>query len=103
EIPGVARNPKFEGQTCYGADLRDQVPEEGWVQIQLQWLLEAYRAFPRKEEFFTPYFDKLAGTDSLRIQVEAGWDEEQIRASWQDELENYLILRKKYLIYHENK
>ena len=103
EIPGVARNPKFEGQTCYGADLRDQVPEEGWVQIQLQWLLEAYRAFPRKEEFFTPYFDKLAGTDSLRIQVEAGWDEEQIRASWQDELENYRILRKKYLIYHENK
>ena len=93
EIPGVARNPKFEGQICYGADLRDFMPEEGWNRIQLQWLLEAYRAFPRKDEFFTSYFDKLAGTDALRIQVEAGWDEKQIRASWQDGLQEYLAKR----------
>jgi uncharacterized protein YbbC (DUF1343 family) len=102
EIPGVARNPKFEGQICYGADLRDFMPEEGWNRIQLQWLLEAYRAFPRKDEFFTSYFDKLAGTDALRIQVEAGWDEKQIRASWQDGLQEYLAKRSNYLIYEES-
>jgi len=103
EIPGVARSPKFEGQTCYGADLRAKVPEEGWNRIQLQWLLEAYRAFPRKAEFFTSYFDKLAGTDALRIQVEAGWDEKQIRASWQDDLQKYKAKRSNYLIYEESK
>ena len=103
EIPGVARNPKFEGQICYGADLRDQVPEEGWTQIQLQWVLEAYRAFPRKEEFFTSYFDKLAGTDALRTQIEAGWDEKQIRASWQEDLQKYQAKRSNYLIYEESK
>ena len=100
-IPGVSGQPKFEGRLCYGADLRDFVPKEGWTRIHLQWLLEAYRAFPRKEEFFTSYFDKLAGTDSLRIQVEAGWDEQQIRASWQKELEQFKTVRKKYLIYDE--
>lgn len=103
EIPGVARKPKFEGQICYGADLRTFVPEEGWDRIHLEWLLEAYKAFPRKQEFFTSYFDKLAGTEALRIQVEAGWDEEQIRAGWQEELKEYKALRSNYLIYEESK
>lgn len=102
EIPGVARNPKFDGLTCYGADLRDFTPEKGWNKIQLQWLLEAYRAFPGKDEFFTSYFETLAGTDKLRTQVEAGWDEERIRASWQGELDQYKLIRKRYLIYDDN-
>jgi len=100
-IPGVARNPKFEGQLCYGEDLSSFTPEEGWTRIQLKFLLEAYEAFPRKEEFFTKYFNTLAGCDTLRMQVEAGWDEERIRASWQGELEQYKEKRSKYLIYDE--
>jgi uncharacterized protein YbbC (DUF1343 family) len=102
-IPGVARNPKFEGQLCHGEDLREEVPEEGWKQIQLKWLLEAYKSFPRKGEFFTSFFDKLAGTDALRIQVEAGWSEKQIRASWEEDLLSYKALRSNYLIYEESK
>ncbi|MEA3463323.1 MAG: DUF1343 domain-containing protein, partial [Bacteroidota bacterium] len=35
-IPGVARNPKFEGRICYGADLRDFYPEAGWTSLYLQ-------------------------------------------------------------------
>ncbi|RLD71096.1 MAG: DUF1343 domain-containing protein [Bacteroidetes bacterium] len=101
-IAGVARNPKFKGSICYGEDLRSFTPEEGWTRIHLQWLLEAYKAFPQKEEFFTSYFSTLAGTDKLRMQVEAGWDEERIRASWQEELEQYKEKRRKYLIYDEN-
>ena len=102
-IPGVARNPKFEGRICYGKDLRNFIPAEGWTRIRLQWILEAYEAFPRKEEFFTSYFELLAGTDKLRKQVEAGWDESRIRASWQGELEQYKLKRRKYLIYEENR
>jgi uncharacterized protein YbbC (DUF1343 family) len=102
EIPGVAHHPKFEGQLCHGVDLREFVPEKGWKQIQLQWLLSAYRAFPRKEEFFTSYFDKLAGTDALRIQVEAGWDENRIRAGWEEELRTFRTRRSNYLIYEES-
>ena len=102
EIPGVARNPKFEGQVCFGADLRDFLPENGWQRIHLHWLLEAYEAFPRKGDFFTPYFDKLAGTDALRIQVLAGWDEQRIRESWQEALEEYRAKRSNYLLYEES-
>jgi uncharacterized protein YbbC (DUF1343 family) len=99
EIPGVARNPKFKGRLCLGTDLRDFTPAGGWNEIQLRWLLESYRSFPRKEEFFTSYFDTLAGTDSLRIQVQSGWDEARIRASWQEELDQYKLKRAKYLLY----
>ena len=102
-IPGVARDPKFEGQRCYGADLRDFVPVEGWTRIQLRFLLDAYGAFPRKEEFFTSYFELLAGTGELRKQIEAGWEEEEIRAAWQEDLKAYEQTRSKYLIYEEGK
>jgi len=39
----------------------------------------------------------------LRKQVEAGWDESRIRDSWQGELEQYKLKRRKYLIYEENR
>lgn len=98
-IPGVAEHPKFAGETCYGEDLSSVEPENGWTQLYLRWLLDAYEKYPRKEEFFTPYFEKLAGTASLRDQIEAGWDENRIRESWKGELDEYLGIREKYLIY----
>jgi uncharacterized protein YbbC (DUF1343 family) len=100
-IPGVARNPKHEGKRCFGADLRGFIPREGWTRIQLSFLLDAHKAFPHKEEFFTPFIELLAGTDQLREQIEAGWDEDQIRASWQEGLDEYNLKRSKYLIYEE--
>ena len=100
-IPGVARNPKHEGELCYGADLRDFQPEEGWNRIQLRFILEAYEAFPHKADFFNGYFNTLAGTDQLRKQIETGWDEDRIRESWKADLEEYKRKRSKYLIYDE--
>lgn len=98
-IPGVSGNPKFQDQLCRGTDLRNFVPSEGWSRIYLMWLLDAYERFPEKSEFFTPYFEKLAGTRKLRSQIEAGWDEAQIRSSWQADLNRYLEMREDYLIY----
>ncbi len=98
-IPGISGDPKFRDQACKGRDLREFVPEEGWTSLQLQWLLDAYARFPGKEEFFTPYFEKLAGTSSLRSQIEAGWDEKMIRKSWQEALDDYMKIREAYLIY----
>ena len=98
-IPGVAEHPKFEGVKCFGKDLSHVEPTGGWNRIQLGWLLDAYHGFPRKEEFFTSYFEKLAGTASLRKQIEAGWDEARIRESWQPGLEEYHKIREKYLMY----
>lgn len=97
-IPGVSGNPKFRDQLCYGTDLREFEPADGWS-LRLTWLLDAYQKYPRKEEFFTSYFNTLAGTAALREQIEAGWDESGIKQSWQLDLEEFKKKREKYLIY----
>lgn len=46
-------------------------------------------------------FDKLAGTEELRLQVKAGVKESDIRKSWQPKLKEFKQIRKKYLIYKD--
>ena len=98
-IPGVSGNPKFRDMLCYGADLTGFQPESGWNRLFLKWILDAYNAFPDKDSFFTDYFNTLAGTATLREQIENGWTEDRIRASWELDLEEYSEKRKLYLLY----
>jgi uncharacterized protein YbbC (DUF1343 family) len=87
---------------CYGTDLR-RIPLDtlrNADRIDLSWLIDAYRTMNRSD-FFLPFFDKLAGTDALRKQIEAGWSEEQIRESWKPQLEKFRQMRKKYLLYSD--
>ncbi|PKL74718.1 MAG: DUF1343 domain-containing protein, partial [Candidatus Melainabacteria bacterium HGW-Melainabacteria-1] len=72
--PG-ATAPPYQDQRCQGLDLRSEAP----AGLSLKYLLHFYRARPAAQAFFNPFFDKLAGTDQLRTQIEAGWDETQIR------------------------
>jgi uncharacterized protein YbbC (DUF1343 family) len=62
-------------------------------------VIEAYKAFPQKDKFFTPFFDKLAGTKTLREQIIAGKTADEIQQSWQDDLNAFKQIRKKYLLY----
>jgi uncharacterized protein YbbC (DUF1343 family) len=99
-IPGTDSHPKWQGKTCHGRDLRylrdrDTRP----ATFNLSWLIWAYRNFPAKEFFFTPFFEKLAGTARLRQQIIEGRSEEEIRASWAKELKIFRKIRSKYLIY----
>ena len=98
-IEGMEMHPKFKGVTCHGEDLRGYVPAKGWHRLEIKWVLDAYAKFPDKENFFRPFFDLLAGTDAFRGQIIAGWTEEEIRNSWQEGLNRYNQLRKKYLLY----
>jgi uncharacterized protein YbbC (DUF1343 family) len=60
-----------------------------------------YSSYPNKEKFFSSpaFFDKLAGNTLLRKQVASGVSEDDIRASWQKDLDSYNVIRKKYLLY----
>lgn len=99
-IPGMSKSPKCLGQKCHGMDLRGQYEEVRRAgRLRLEWLLTAYRHYTGQKAFFTPFFEKLAGTDWLRKDIEAGRSEAEIRERWQTGLENFKQLRKKYLIY----
>jgi uncharacterized protein YbbC (DUF1343 family) len=100
-IAGMSENPPQKDQVCYGIDLRNYninaLKSKG--QINLAWLIELYKTFPDKPHFFNSYFTKLAGTQVLRKQIEAGKTEGQIRQSWAAGLAKFKTTRSKYLLY----
>ncbi|NND87803.1 MAG: DUF1343 domain-containing protein [Flavobacteriaceae bacterium] len=91
-----AKYPKFSAELCYGKDLRDYPYVN---QLHLEWLIGAYEAAGKPDDFFIPFFTKLAGTESLQQQIEAGMSPSEIRASWSNGLKEYDAMRQSYLLY----
>ena len=99
-----AKDPVLKDVTCYGYNLsgtpgkvRAQVEDR----IQLKWLQRAYELFPEKDKFFTPAFNTLAGNANLQQQIRRGMSETAIRKTWAPALNQFKIIRKKYLLYAE--
>lgn len=95
-IDTMAKTPPLQDKLCYGVDLRKAKIEKG---IMLQYLLDMYKAFPDKEKFFIPYFEKLAGTAELREQIKKGMSVATIRETWKPGLDAFKVTRQKYLLY----
>lgn len=98
--PGAALNPPLKDKKVYGEDLR-QVSTDG---LTLSYLMRWQQLFAShaKVMFTAPDFmDKLAGTDQLRLQIERGDSEPQIRDSWQSALQQFRLQRQPYLLYPE--
>jgi uncharacterized protein YbbC (DUF1343 family) len=95
-IPGMSNYPPHENVTCYGMDLRNVEVEP---RIDLAYLLQFYEKYPDKDKFFIGSFDRLAGTPVLKEQIKQGLTEQEIRKTWQEGLDVYREMRKKYLLY----
>eukprot|EP01133_Synstelium_polycarpum_P012570 gene12570-14750_t len=108
-IPGMSEKPNHKDTVCYGLDLRgyDINNLRKSRQINLAWLIELYKAYPNKANFFNPGitnkevsgFDLRIGTDELRKQIIAGVPEAEIRKSWEPGLQKFKAIRAKYLLY----
>ncbi|HPH32423.1 MAG TPA: DUF1343 domain-containing protein [Chitinophagaceae bacterium] len=107
-IKGMSETPLFMNQLCYGLDLRnyDVSQLRKTKQINLQWMIELFKASPNKEQFFDNklskemgVIEKLTGHASFRQQIMEGKSEKEIRASWEPGLSEYKEMRKKYLLY----
>jgi uncharacterized protein YbbC (DUF1343 family) len=91
-----SKNPKLKDQLCHGVDLRNfERPKK----IELQWLIQAHRDFPDKSHFFKKGFYRIAGNKRLQKQMALGMNEQQIRKTWEKDLNKFREIRKKYLIY----
>ncbi len=97
-IPGMSKYPPHEGEVCYGQSLENIVFEPHFT---LDYLLLVYRDFEKKDEFFKPYFNTLLGQQNTMKQIEEGLSAEEIRSTWQKDLESYKRMRKKYLLYDD--
>ncbi len=98
--PG-AKNPPQKGKLCYGVNL--STIDARSQRFTLKYVIAFHAVAEDKSKFFSSpsFFDKLAGTDTLRKQIAQGLPEGIIHKSWQSSLDAYRKTRKKYLLYAE--
>ncbi len=103
KIPGVADDPPYEGKSCRGILLTEFCNHYllDSKQVYLEWLLLFYKSntIENGDFFKTSSFDRLAGSDQLRLQIVAGKTSLEIRDSWKADLIKYEGMRRKYLLY----
>ena len=100
--PG-AQNPPLKGQVCYGVDL-SSLPDARHIGLDLSYVIDAYSILKEKgkaDGFFTPFFDKLLGVTWVREMIEEGHSAQEIRERWMPQVEEFKVLRNKYLLYEE--
>lgn len=93
---GAAKNPMYEGKVCYGIDLSNSIQT-----FTLKYLIDFYKNSNNKDTFFNNFFPKLIGNNTLAQQIKNGENEATISSSWNTDLKNYKIMRKKYLLYQD--
>ena len=97
-----AKTPKYNGQICYGHDLRafaDAFIKDS-KQVYLLWLSGIYKQL-NKPDFFDENFNFHAGNTKLQEQIKTGVSDSKIRQSWQSEITKFKAIRKKYLLYKD--
>ncbi len=96
--PGAAKSPKHMNEILYGEDLRKSTAEGLDLSTFLAWQ-NKMKAKGLTLITNPKWLNKLAGTDKLGQQVEAGLSQKQIKASWQEGLNRFKAKRKLYLLY----
>ncbi|APG64799.1 hypothetical protein LPB136_05230 [Tenacibaculum todarodis] len=91
-----AKYPKHKGKLCYGVDLSTT---EKLSSVNLEWLIDAYNKTPKTEKFFGKTFTIHAGNTKLQQQIEQGLTAQEIRKSWEPDLDAFKKVRERYLIY----
>lgn len=95
-ISGMAKKPLYEGKSCVGERLDSNSINR---KIDLSYLIKYYKIYPNKDKYFNNFFNKLAGNATLQDQIKKGLPADEIRKSWQTDLEAFKKKRKKYLLY----
>ena len=95
----ISKEPKYVNQSCRGLDLRQNpYVTQHPGKINLQWLIQLYSGLERID-FFDENFNYHAGNAELKEQIKNHMREEDIRASWQEAINQFKQIRKKYLLY----
>lgn len=103
----LSKEPKYVNQVCYGFDFARKVlydTESGEPYfpnvLQLEWLITSYQQL-KHLDFFDKNFNYHAGNKELQEQIKNNVSEDEIRLSWQEDLEAFKLIRKKYLLYED--
>ena len=91
---------KYEKQKCFGSEIiildRDKI-DTFWSGVLIVDTI--YRMYPDKFEWRKNHFDRLCGTDQVRITITEHKPLKDLKIKWQKDIAEFLKIRKKYLLY----
>jgi uncharacterized protein YbbC (DUF1343 family) len=90
---------KFDGEEVHGVRLIAEDTGYDAVLAGVAMLVESYQAYRDRWEWRVAHFDRLAGTDALRLAIEAGASPEEITAGGSAEVADFEAMRAPYLVY----
>lgn len=97
--PRGAGDAKFEGQQVHGVMLALESSDYDAPRAAVAMLIETYRMAGDKWSWRVAHFDRLAGSDALRLGIEGGLDLDALTSSWDEDLAAFVAMRAPYLIY----
>jgi uncharacterized protein YbbC (DUF1343 family) len=100
-IPTIgAKNPLHMNKLCQGIELNLNTAKRPY-QINLHYLINAKELLGDSITFIDQpsFFNRLAGTATLKEQLDKGWSAKEIRATWKPGLDAFIQTRSKYLLY----
>ena len=97
--PRGAGDGKFDGVEVHGVRVVAEDPTFDAPRVGVAMVLEAYRMSGDAWSWNVAHFDRLAGTDALRLGIEAGASVDALTEGWAAELEAFRAVRAPYLIY----
>jgi uncharacterized protein YbbC (DUF1343 family) len=100
DMPGFRMNPKFEGELCQAVLFRltDRHAFRP-VTFGIQLLSALQELYPQHFVMRDKAMARLSGVDWVREWILDGRSPEEIVANWQEELERFEELRRRYLLY----
>jgi len=97
--PTNAGDGKFEGQEIPGVRLVATQTNYDAPRASVAMLIEARAMSGDNWGWRESHFDRLAGTDALRLGLDAGQTFAELTATWNDQVASFEALRAPYLIY----
>ncbi|MFH0735409.1 MAG: DUF1343 domain-containing protein [bacterium] len=99
EIPNMVSNPKYKDQKCNGIELSVNIIDNfDPVKLGIIIIFEIHKLYPDNFEFRSS-IERLYGSKFLRNSINENKTPESIFQSWTQELNNFLSVRSKYLLY----
>jgi uncharacterized protein YbbC (DUF1343 family) len=98
-VPESPGDGKFGGETVRGVRFVSTGGAYDPTRAAVAALIEAYRLAGDRWSWREAHFDRLAGTDAVRIAVESGAGLDEITADWDRQLAEFRERRAPYLMY----
>jgi len=99
-IPNMSVKPKYLNEKCNG--IKISITNKNEIQslkFGIQVLYSINKLYPEEFKYRRNWLDKLFGDTYLKEMLESGNTPDEIYSVWEDDVELFKQLRKKYLLY----